>query len=130
MRADPDPVDIHVGARLRLRRKELGLSQHDVAQALGLTFQQVQKYEGGANRISASKLHGASMFLKVPVAFFFEGLPVPGQDDTAGAVLTQEITALWSTPGGRDVAKAYPSIASPITRKTVADLIRTLAGVD
>ena len=74
-RGKPDPVDIHVGSRVRLRRTLLGLSQEKLGEALGLTFQQVQKYERGANRIGASRLHQISMILDVPVSFFFEEMP-------------------------------------------------------
>src|ERR1700744_379526 len=70
----PNPVDIHVGLQVRLRRKELKISQEKLAEALGLTFQQVQKYERGANRISASKLYEISQALNVPIGWFFEGL--------------------------------------------------------
>ena len=73
----PNPVDIHVGGRVRLRRRMLGLSQERLAGALGLTFQQVQKYERGSNRISASKLYEIARFLSAPVAYFFEGLSDP-----------------------------------------------------
>jgi len=130
MAADPEPVDVHVGRRLRLRRKDLGFSQQDVANALGLTFQQVQKYEGGANRISASKLHAASLFLQTPISFFFDGLAGPELDEAADAALTQEITTFWSTPGGRDIAKAYPRIASANTRRTVTELVKAMAETD
>jgi transcriptional regulator with XRE-family HTH domain len=71
----PHPVDEHVGARLRQLRKSIKLSQSALAEQLGLTFQQVQKYERGTNRISASKLHEAAMVLNVPIAAFFDGLP-------------------------------------------------------
>jgi transcriptional regulator with XRE-family HTH domain len=71
---EPHPVDVYVGGRLRLRRTFLGYSQEKLGQALGLTFQQIQKYERGHNRISSSKLYELSMLLEVPVSFFFEGL--------------------------------------------------------
>src|ERR1700709_1304619 len=70
----PNPIDLHVGARVRMRRKLLGMSQEKLADALGLTFQQVQKYERGANRVSASKLFEISRFLDVAPAYFFDGL--------------------------------------------------------
>src|SRR5215212_8586427 len=75
----PNPVDLHVGARIRMRRKILGVSQEKLADDLGLTFQQVQKYERGANRVSASKLYEIARSLQTPVAFFFEGLNDPTQ---------------------------------------------------
>lgn len=77
MRKSPEPTDKHVGTRVRMRRLMLDLSQTALADALGLTFQQVQKYEKGKNRISASRLQRISDVLQVPIPFFFEGLPVP-----------------------------------------------------
>ena len=77
----PNPVDLHVGARIRLRRRMQGVSQEKLADALGLTFQQVQKYERGANRVSASKLYEIAAALRAPVAYFFDGLA----DPTGGA---------------------------------------------
>lgn len=124
----PDPVDIHVGRRLRMRRKDLGYSQQALADALGLTFQQVQKYEGGSNRISASKLHAAAMFLKTPVAFFFEGLDDPENADNTAADLANEMADFWSLPGGPDFARAYAAIDSISMRKHLVDLARAIAG--
>ena len=77
MRKSPDPTDKHVGSRVRMRRLMLGVSQTKLADALGITFQQFQKYEKGVNQISASKLQQISEFLQVPIPFFFEGLPDP-----------------------------------------------------
>ena len=71
----PNPVDIHVGARVRLRRTLLGMSQEKLGEAIGLTFQQVQKYERGANRVGASRLYDLSRVLEVPVSFFFDDMP-------------------------------------------------------
>ena len=73
----PNPIDKHVGSRVRMRRMMLGMSQEKLGDALGLTFQQVQKYEKGANRIGASRLQQISLILQVPVSFFFEGAPAP-----------------------------------------------------
>src|SRR6187431_2424895 len=79
----PNPTDKHVGARVRMRRIMLGMSQEKLGDALGLTFQQVQKYEKGTNRIGASRLQQISDILKVPVSFFFEGAPTgPGQSSS------------------------------------------------
>src|SRR6476469_7538175 len=72
----PNPIDRHVGSRVRMRRVLLGMSQEKLGEALGLTFQQVQKYEKGTNRIGASRLQQSSQSLNVPPAFFFEGAPV------------------------------------------------------
>jgi transcriptional regulator with XRE-family HTH domain len=123
----PDPVDVHVGRRLRMRRKDLGYSQQALADALGLTFQQVQKYEGGANRISASKLHATAMFLKTPIGFFFEGLDDPEGADTTAADLANEMAEFWSTPGGPELARAYVAIKSASMRRHLADLAKAIA---
>ncbi len=80
----PNPVDLHVGARIRLRRRMQGVSQEKLADALGLTFQQVQKYERGANRVSASKLYEIAAALRAPVAYFFDGLADPTGDELDG----------------------------------------------
>jgi transcriptional regulator with XRE-family HTH domain len=80
--ATPDPIDIHVGVRIRLLRKQQNISQTQLAHSLGITFQQVQKYENGANRVSCSMLYKAAQFLKAPPGYFFDGLgdqPVPGE---------------------------------------------------
>src|SRR6202795_1485752 len=83
----PNPIDKHVGSRVRMRRMMLGMSQEKLGDALGLTFQQVQKYEKGTNRIGASRLQQISQILQVPVAFFFEGAPiVPGEFEPAPAM--------------------------------------------
>ena len=123
----PDPVDVHVGRRLRMRRKDLGYSQQALADALGLTFQQVQKYEGGANRISASKLHATAMFLTTPIGFFFEGLDDPEGADSTAADLANEMAEFWSTPGGPELARAYVGIASAGMRRHLADLAKAIA---
>lgn len=105
-----DPVDRHVGATIRLRRKELGVSQEALAAAIGVSFQQVQKYESGGNRVSASALYKAAKRLGVPVAFFFTGLE--GQEEDTEAV-TSTITArdamraMLNHQGGLDVILAF-----------------------
>lgn len=86
-RQGPHPVDVYVGGRVRLRRTFLGYSQEKLGRALGLTFQQIQKYERGLNRISSSKLYELSKFLEVPVAFFFEGLEEDEGVKSAGSPL-------------------------------------------
>lgn len=126
----PDPVDVHVGARLRLRRKLMEISQSDLAGALGLTFQQIQKYERGSNRISASKLYAAAQRLQVPVEWFFEGLDMAPQDAALAekeAALNQRFQSLMSTPEGVEIAEAFPAIRRGETRRHLAALVRTLA---
>jgi len=99
--ADWHPTDVHVGARIRLRRKELRVSQTDLGEMLGLTFQQVQKYERGANRVSASKLFEIAKGLGVSIAYFFDGLD--GQPDNTGAGLA-DIAAMRAYQAVPEVA--------------------------
>lgn len=123
---DPDPVDTHVGARLRLRRTLLGLSQTELAKAVGLTFQQVQKYESGANRISASRLYHIAEALDVPVSFFFDDIPRTGA--TVG--LHDEPAAFVSAETGREgleMMRNYHRITDEAIRRSVYDLTKSLA---
>src|SRR5262245_17266937 len=117
----PNPTDKHVGSRVRMRRMMIGLSQEKLGDALGLTFQQVQKYEKGTNRIGASRLQQMSHILQVPVAFFFEGAPVvagvpvrPPQND--GVALIDDFMA---TPDGLATAKAMLRIERPLRTRIV-----------
>lgn len=128
---NPNPIDIHVGARTRLRRKMMGLSQDTLAKALGLTFQQVQKYERGTNRISASKLYETARVLRVPLSYFFEGLndPTEGGEGDAGAD-TSAITAFMHSPEGLELAAVFPRIRPPAARRRILQLASALAGDD
>lgn len=116
--ADAEPVDLHVGARIRLRRKMLGVSQERLAEQLGLTFQQVQKYERGANRVSASKLHAIGAALGAHVSWFFEGLagPEPGAANEPTPV---SIEAL-------DLGRRFDQLPA-YQRRAVSDLMTALA---
>src|SRR4051794_22552162 len=123
----PNPVDRHVGLRIRLRRKELGISQERLAEAIGLTFQQVQKYERAANRVSASKLWEMSRALSTNIGYFYEGLgdfvaPI-GDDAPRDAV--QEFLL---TPEGIELATSFPQIPRGRVRRRILDLVRALAG--
>lgn len=129
MTKGPDPIDIHVGQRVRARRKMLGLSQTQLGHELGVTFQQVQKYERGTNRIGSSRLFRMSTTLDVPVAYFFEGAEtkMPGyseaQDELVDGIFDREET--------RELVEAYYRIADPRIRKKVLGLARLLStGVD
>ena len=101
----PNPIDVHVGLRIRLRRKELGVSQEKLAEAIGLTFQQVQKYERAANRVSATKLYEMARALETSTAYFFEGLAdtataYHGRDQEVAEALARRDVTLG--PGGGD----------------------------
>jgi transcriptional regulator with XRE-family HTH domain len=119
-------VDAHVGTRIRLRRKLLGLSQQQLAERLGLTFQQVQKYERGVNRVSASKLYETAQVLQAPVTHFFEGLDgeplieAPRNGETT-------VTAFLMTTEGLELATLFPRIPKGRMRHQVLELVRTLA---
>lgn len=128
----PDPIDVHVGRRVRLRRKELGLSQERLAEALGLTFQQVQKYERGANRISASTLFKISRIMEAPVSYFFDGLHDPAKAPNADYAHAYDtvLQDLLLEPNGPALAEAFLSIRRRGIRKCVADLVRAIAAND
>lgn len=126
--SEPNPVDIYVGARVRLRRKFLGMSQADLAAALGLTFQQVQKYERGTNRISASKMFEAARALKAPVAYFFEGYSeiVPPEGFEASPPGSDASHFLLSDEG-LELAVSFPRVKSAQLRRRILDLVQALA---
>jgi transcriptional regulator with XRE-family HTH domain len=118
----PHPVDVHVGRRVRHRRTLLGLSQEKLGEAIGLTFQQVQKYERGANRISASRLYILSHVLDVPVSFFFDDLPaVEGVAPTRPAA--DDVMCRRET---LELVRAYYAIPDEGTRKRLVDLVRAV----
>ncbi|MCR5878762.1 helix-turn-helix domain-containing protein [Phenylobacterium sp. J367] len=120
---DPDahPVDRHVGLRIRMRRKELGMSQDRLAEALGITFQQIQKYERGSNRVSASKLWETARALQAPINYFYEGLPEEGETTAASGA-----HAFLMTPEGLELAAAFPRITDPRVRRKVVELVRAM----
>jgi transcriptional regulator with XRE-family HTH domain len=123
-------VDTHVGGRVRMRRKLLGVSQDQLADSLGLTFQQVQKYERGANRISASKLFRIAEILNVEVSYFFDGLPDPIEGagpDGAVSHMHEVMQAFLQTSEGVELAEIFPRISSGRVRRQILDLVRTMA---
>jgi len=128
----PNPVDVHVGRRVRLRRKELGVSQGWLADRLGLTFQQVQKYERGTNRISASKLYEIATLLEVSITYFFEGLDDPATPKGARYThaFTSVVEELLSQPNGPELAEAFLSIRRRSVRRRVVELARAIAAND
>jgi len=126
----PHPVDVRVGARLRLRRNMLGLSQEKLGGMIGLTFQQVQKYERGANRISASRLHELSRVLDVPVSFFFDDTD-PVRAPATGGFAEPPAEAFQSDPLRKsetiELVRAYFSIEDSAVRRPLLDLAKALA---
>jgi transcriptional regulator with XRE-family HTH domain len=128
----PNPIDKHVGSRVRMRRVLIGMSQEKLGEALGLTFQQVQKYEKGTNRIGASRLQQISTILGVPVSFFFEGAPghEGGKAGMADSASSAYVVDFLSTTEGLQLNKAFVRIKDPKVRRRVVDLVATLGGDD
>jgi transcriptional regulator with XRE-family HTH domain len=124
-----NPIDRHVGARVRMRRLMLHMSQSRLAEALSITFQQVQKYEKGTNRVSASRLAQIAAFLDVPIAFFFEGLPSSaGTSKDAAEPWTSEITVFLSTMDGIRLSGAFRGIRERKLRRSIVELVDAIAG--
>ena len=129
----PNPTDKHVGARVRMRRMMLGMSQEKLGDSLGLTFQQVQKYEKGANRIGASRLQQISHILQVPVSFFFEGAPqTPGQPASGAAEAPSPayVSDFLATSDGLALTKAFMGIKDAKLRRRSVDLVEQIASDD
>ena len=125
----PNPIDKHVGSRVRMRRKMLAMSQEKLGRALGLTFQQVQKYEKGANRIGGSRLHQISQIMQVPVAFFFEDAPgasATSKSDESALSLTHLDDFVSSSEGLRLIA-AFSRIKSVTLRRRINSLVQEMA---
>jgi transcriptional regulator with XRE-family HTH domain len=126
------PVDVHVGRRLRLKRTIMGLSQETIGKAIGVTFQQIQKYERGINRMGASRLYDFAKALHVPVSYFFEGYgdelsensPVYGMAESESLGFEHESISNRET---MDIMRAYHKIKNPHVRKRIVDLIKSMA---
>ena len=136
MKKVPNPIDKHVGSRVRMRRVLLGMSQEKLGEALDLTFQQVQKYEKGTNRIGASRLQQISKTLNVPPAYFFDGAPsfdANETNDTHSATAESGSTYVvdfLSTTEGLHLNRAFARIQDPKVRKRIVELVAALAGGD
>jgi transcriptional regulator with XRE-family HTH domain len=125
----PNSIDIHVGSRLRMRRMMLGMSQEKLGEAFGLTFQQVQKYEKGTNRISASRLQQAAQILDVSVPFFFEGAP-GGHKLEGDAPSPAYVNEFVSSEDGFRLIKAFTRITRPAVRHRIVNPIQEIVGGD
>lgn len=128
MKKSPNPVDKYVGSRMRMRRLLVGMSQEKLGEALGITFQQVQKYEKGTNRVSASRLQQASKVLGVPVDFFYEGGPQTETTQTgfAEAPSSAYVSDFLMTNDGVQLVRAFLRIKDSAVRRRVIDLIDAL----
>jgi transcriptional regulator with XRE-family HTH domain len=127
----PNPVDKHVGSRVRMRRMMLGMSQEKLGNNLGLTFQQVQKYEKGTNRIGASRLQQISQILQVSVSFFFEGAPTVGTgirtEGMGEAPSPAYVSDFLATSDGLALTKAFMRIGDSKLRRRIVDLVEQIA---
>ncbi len=129
----PNPIDVHVGGRVRLRRMLLGMSQEKLGEQLGLTFQQIQKYEKGVNRIGASRLFDLAHVLGVPIQFFYDEAPtamtslgsVPGMAETSSN--DSYVVDFLSSRDGLELNKAFVRINSSKVRRSIVELVRSLA---
>ncbi|MDX2263585.1 MAG: helix-turn-helix transcriptional regulator [Hyphomicrobiales bacterium] len=127
----PNPVDIHVGSRVRLRRLVIGMSQEKLGEKMNLTFQQIQKYEKGTNRIGASRLFQLSQILEVPMSFFFEDAPMrpsaqmqPGMAESKTEAFLMDFL---NTREGLELNRAFVKVSDPKVRRKIIDLVRSLA---
>jgi transcriptional regulator with XRE-family HTH domain len=125
----PNSVDRHVGARIRMRRVMLTLSQTQLGDALGLTFQQVQKYEKGTNRVGASRLQHIASILQVPVSFFFEEIPInrTGPAQISDTPSPESVTAFVSTTDGLKLIRAFTTIKNITLRRCIVHLVEQIA---
>lgn len=125
----PNPIDIHVGSRIRLRRNMLGMSQERLGESLGITFQQIQKYEKGTNRVGASRLQAIASILGVPVAFFFEDVPGREQVQTPGMsedVSNAFVVDFLTSAEGLQLNRAFARIGDQRVRRKIVDLVKAL----
>lgn len=125
----PHPVDVHVGGRVRLRRMLLGMSQDKLGEALGLTFQQIQKYEKGVNRIGASRVFEISRILDVPIQFFYDDFDGRSGHAYGFAEADEDdgFMQLLHSPEGVQLCRHFADIGDPKVRRRVLDLVKTLA---
>jgi len=125
----PNPVDKYVGSRVRMRRIMLGMSQEKLGEALGLTFQQIQKYEKGTNRVGASRLQQISEILQVPVSFLFEGGPsgIVNGELSAESASPAYISDFLATSEGLALTRAFTRIPNAKMRRSIVDLVEQIA---
>lgn len=126
----PNPIDTHVGSRVRLRRNMLGMSQEKLGDSLGITFQQIQKYEKGTNRVGASRLQAISNVLSVPVSFFFED--APSADGSVNKGFAEDSSATYvvdflNSAEGLQLNRAFLKISDAKVRRKIVDLVKSLS---
>ena len=124
----PNPTDLHVGSRIRLRRNLLGMSQDKLGEQLGITFQQIQKYEKGTNRVGASRLQAIATILGVPVSFFFEAAPGSEVGDRHSADMwSASAIEFCTSPEGLQLNRAFMRVRDGRVRRRIIELVKSLA---
>ncbi len=126
----PNPIDAHVGGRIRMRRNMLGMSQEKLGESLGITFQQIQKYEKGTNRVGASRLQAIASILEVPPAFFFENAPTDEHTPIGGLSEDSSMTSVMefcSSAEGIQLNRAFVRIGDPKVRRRILELVKSLS---
>ena len=125
----PHPVDVHVGKQIRHRRWLTGMTQQQLAEAVGIKFQQIQKYEKGTNRVGASRLQAIASVLSAPVSYFFEG--APGEENEAGRGMAEDgadfVVDFLNSSEGVQLNRAFAKISDPKVRRRIIDLVKVLA---
>lgn len=126
----PNPVDVHVGLRLRMRRMMLSLSQEKLGEALGVSFQQIQKYEKGSNRIGAGRLQDIARRLEVPISYFYDDMP--GSEPATGFADTgvSYVSELLTSSDGVELTRAFLRVKDPAVRRRIVELVKSIAGQD
>jgi len=125
--SEPNPIDIGVGSKIRVRRRFLKMSQSDLAAQLGLTFQQIQKYETASNRVSASVLYKISQALKMPVSYFFESYLQEAEDQPADNTDEKDITEFLALSEGYELLRSFPKIKSRKLRRMIVDFAKEIS---
>src|SRR3954453_18888992 len=129
---EPQDVDRHVGSRVRMQRMAIGMSQEKLGEACGITFQQIQKYEKGMNRMGASRLHQIACILQVPVEFFYEGAPAEAGSGglTSADRSTRSMTDFLGTSEGLELVKAFMAVKDAKVRRRIIALTRAVGAGD
>ena len=126
----PNPVDVHVGTRLRMRRMMLSISQEKLGEALGVSFQQIQKYEKGTNRIGAGRLRDISNELKVPISYFYDDMPGEASASGFAETGTSYVSELLTSSDGVELTRAFLQVKDPAVRRRIVDLVKSIAAQD
>jgi len=126
----PNPIDVHVGSRLRIRRMLIGMSQEKLGESLDVTFQQIQKYEKGSNRVSASRLFDISRILDVPVQFFFDDIKDGNATKKSGGKEQSDAFQMidfLSSSDGAQLIRTFSGIEDAEVRRNIIDLVKSIA---